>query len=174
MTTAVARNWYVLKAKPRQELRVITHLRLRADGLDTFLPKIETVRRREGRRCAMLEPMFPGYLFVRMRLTPRSWNVVRWTPGVNGVLGDGQFPIAVPDDVIETIWQRVADLGFARVGIHLLPGTRVRVTTGTFAGLEGIFERHVSRSGRVRVLMEMLNRRAPIELDELDLEQVAQ
>jgi len=167
-----AASWFVVQTKPHHEERVIVHLRLRSPAIESFLPKIEIVRRHAGRRTTHLEPLFPSYLFVWMPLTMATWNEVRWTPGSRRLLGDGERPIAVPDDLVDAIRERVEPLGFIRVGLNLPVGARVRVKSGPFAGLEGIFERPTSRKDRVRVLLEMLGALTPLEIDPLDLERV--
>ncbi|MDR7435540.1 MAG: transcription termination/antitermination NusG family protein [Armatimonadota bacterium] len=166
------KKWYVMQTKPHNESRVITHIKLRTQEVDVFLPKIEVVRKRRGRRIRSLEPLFPSYLFVYMHLNPATWQAVRWAPGVRRILGDGESPLEVPEGLIQTIWERVAPLGFVRVGLNLTPGMRVRVKNGPFAGFEGIFERPTSRKERVRVLLEFLGSLRPVEIDPLDLEQV--
>lgn len=164
--------WYVVQTKPHQEGRVITHIGFRSQAIESFLPKIEVVRRHAGRRVKLLEPLFPNYLFVWMPLTASTWNVVRWTPGARRMLGDGQQPIAVPDGLVDAIRERVEPLGFVRVGLNLPVGSRVRVKSGPFAGLEGIFERPTSRRDRVRVLLEILGSVRPLEIEVFDLERV--
>src|SRR3990172_11920290 len=82
-SVAADSDWYVIQAKPRQEGRVVRHLALAA--LPTFLPFIEVTRRRRSVRAACLEPLFPGYLFIRLaplHREPAAWHTVRWTPGV--------------------------------------------------------------------------------------------
>lgn len=166
------RKWYVAQTKPRCETRVIGQLQRRAADVETFLPKIELIRRRQRRRVAVLEPLFPGYVFMQMHLNPVSWNAVRWTPGVRQVLGNAGWPAEVSEELIETIVQRMEGLGFVRVGLNLTVGMRVRVTTGPFAGLEGVFERPTSRAGRVRVLLDLLGAPRRLVIDPLDLERV--
>lgn len=166
------RAWYVLQTKPREEARVIAHLGLRSSWVDVFLPMLETVRRHARRRIIGLEPLFPGYLFLRMELSPATWHAVRWTPGARHLLTDGEQPARVPEGLIDAIAARLKPLGFIRVGLRHRPGDRVRVTSGAFAGLEGIFERPTSRRDRVRVLLKILGRATPLELDVLDLEAI--
>jgi transcription elongation factor/antiterminator RfaH len=164
--------WYVVQTKPRQEARLISQLAVRAPEIEPFLPKIEVIRRHAGYRVAVLEPMFPNYVFLRMALEPRTWNAVRWTPGATRLVGDGERALPVPDQVIATIRSRVEPLGFVRVGLDLAPGMRVRIRTGPFAGLEAIFEGATSRRDRVRILLEILGSARPLEIDPLDLERV--
>lgn len=159
-----------MQTKPHHEARTVAHLRLRTAEVESFFPKIEVVRKRAGHRIKFLEPLFPSYVFLRMQMTAANWNVVRWTPGAKRILGDGERPIEVQDELIEAIWERVEPLGFIRIGVNLERGTRVRIKTGPFVGLEGIFERTTSREGRVRVLLEILGTVRPLEIDVLDLE----
>jgi transcription antitermination factor NusG len=121
----------------------------------------------------LLEPLFPGYLFVCMEppaVNPASWDKVRWTPGVSRILGAEGIPEPVPEGVIEIIGARVRDLGFVRPGIEFAGQDRVRFLRGSLAGLEAVFDRPMSRSGRVRVLMELLGQQRGVEVDILDLE----
>jgi len=165
-------QWYVVHTKPRQEQRVIDRLGFRAPGAEAFCPQIEVLQRRARGRVAILEPLFPSYLLVRTSPELVSWGMIIWTPGVLGVLGDGCDPLPVPEGVIRSIQDRIASLGFVQVGPKFQLAAPVRVREGPFAGLEGIFERPVSREGRVRVLLAMLERRVSVEIDEMDLERV--
>src|SRR3990170_6863014 len=94
-------DWYVIQVKPRQEGRVVRHLALSA--LPAFLPFIEVTRRRRSMRTPCLEPLFPGYLFIRLaplHREPRAWHTVRWTPGVSRILTAGETPVPVPADFV--------------------------------------------------------------------------
>lgn len=165
-------GWYVIQVKPRQEGRVLRRLALAAIG--TFLPFIETPRRRGGARSRVLEPLFPGYIFVRLPplpADPAPWGRVRWTPGVVRVLGVGETAVAVPAELVEAIEARTMELGFVRLPSPLSNGVRVRLRSGPFQDLEAMFERPVSRAGRVLVLLQLLGQPTPVEVDEdcLDL-----
>ena len=164
--------WYALHVKVRREHHVRDHLT--SQSILTFLPLIEAVRCGRGcRRLTVLEPLFPGYLFVHMDSTtsdPAGWQTVRWTPGVRRILGADATPVPVPREAVEAIQTRVSERGFACLGIPFPPRSRVRFCAGPLAGLEAVFERPMSRLGRVRVLMTLLGRQAGLEVDALDLE----
>ena len=165
-------QWYVVHTKPHQEHHVLDRLQFRIPGLDVFCPQIEVAHRRSGRRVVVLEPLFPSYLFVRMADEWPAWSMIIWTPGVRGVLGTGERPLPVSNEVIGSIQERAAHLGFIRVKSPFEPGTPVRVLDGPLAGLNGLFERPTSREGRVRVLLEILNKCVSVEMDVLALERV--
>ena len=164
--------WYVVQVKRYEEQRVVRYLTMKS--IPTFLPLIESVRRRAGiHGLDRLEPLFSGYLFVRMQaidVNSSLWNLLRWTPGVQRILGTEGMPVPMPTDVIEAIQARIRELGFVRPGIRYTMGARVRIRSGPLAGLAGIFDRPMSRRGRVRVLLELLGQLRRAEVDELDLE----
>ena len=71
---------------------------------------------------------------------------------------------------MDVIRAQVEECGFVRPGARFTPGTRVRIRSGPLAGLEAIFDRPISREGRVLVLLEMLGRVGPAEVDEASLD----
>jgi len=168
----LATAWYVVQVKRFEEQRVIRFLRAKA--IPTFLPLMESHRRRRGiRPSSELEPLFPGYLFVQMQAVdadPANWHVLRWTPGVRRILGAEGYPAPMPLEAIDAIRSRVKELGFVRPGVRFPVGARVRIRSGPLAGLEGVFDGPMPRDGRVRVLLELLGEVARTEVDELALE----
>jgi transcriptional antiterminator RfaH len=168
---AIMVNWYAVHAKNHNEARVLHHLAQKV--VPAFLPLVEVVHRYRSRRVRRLEPLFPGYLFVRLHRmddNPDQWHAVRWTPGVKSILGCEGAPISVPDVAVEEIKARVAALGFIRPGPRFDPSTRVVMRRGPLAGLEAVFERQLSGSGRVQVLMDLLGQQRRVQVDSTDLE----
>ncbi len=164
-------TWYAVQVKRHHERRVERYLC--HTGISVLLPFLEVVRRFRKRRVAVLEPLFPGYLFAQvewMEASPYGWYTLRWSPGVNRVLGDGEMPIPVPDGVIDAIRERTREFGFVRPGLQYRTGSKVRIRHGPFADLEAVFDKPLSRSGRVCVLLQLLGRQATVEVDVLDLE----
>jgi len=163
-------DWYVLQVKRYEEQRVVRHLAMKA--VPTFLPLMESFRR-QRRGGARLEPLFPGYLFVQLaalELNPGHWHTARWTPGVRRILGTECTPVPMPAEAMDAIRARVRELGFVRLGARFTSGMRVRIRSGPLAGLEAIFDRPISREGRVLVLLELLGQLGRAEVNDLDLE----
>ena len=166
-------GWYAVQTKRYSEGRVSRSLT--RSQIPAFLPLIEVAHRSRRRRCVSLEPLFPCYLFAQMeRLDhdPAVWHSVRWAPGVRSILGADDEPIPVPDEVIGAIQERVRDLGFVRPGLRFAANDRVLIRRGPLSGLEAVFDRPLSGSGRVQVLVQMLQRQSRVQIDEGDLEPV--
>ncbi len=167
--TAEAR-WFVAHVKPRQEED--TCQRLVEAGAETFLPKLLAWRRHGPRRWRAPEPLFPGYVFVRFEPEPGLLYRVRWTRGVKRLLGSEEGPTPVDDEVVAYLRARTGPDGYIVPAPRLVPGTRVRFTTGPFALLEGIIDRPVSRSERVQVLLQLCGTAVRVEAKVEDLEPV--
>ena len=162
--------WLAVQTKPRVEEQVLVRLSLR--DVTTFLPRLMVTRRSGSRRWHALEPLFPSYLFVHLLPEPAAICRARWTPGVKRLLGDGEMPIPVPDNVIAYLRERIGNRGYIEPDLGLAPGTRVRFTSGPFALLEGMIVLPPSRAQRVRVLLHIMNASVPIEADAGLLERI--
>lgn len=156
--------WYVVKTHPRAEEQVAVVLS--TQGMLSYLPRI-TSRRKDRQGNHWSEPLFPGYVFVRLCLGSQQWLVARSAPGVSyflGVHSQGR-PVPVPDEVIEAIRAR-SDANLAcgwRPDFQ--PGDKVMITGGPLAGLEAAFDGLLSPKGRSRVFVEILSRLVPVHVE---------
>lgn len=164
-------HWYAVQTKPRQEDRVSRHLEGQ-HGFRVFLPKLSVAKRRRNRRVSVIETLFPTYLFVHMSLEPKPWHTVKWAPGVKSLVGTRDEPVPVPDEAIGFLIERYAGGNVIPWQHEFATGTQVRIRYGPFTGLVGIFERSTTQAERVRVLLDLLGQKVPVEVDPVDLEAV--
>ncbi|MDQ7844538.1 MAG: transcription termination/antitermination NusG family protein [Armatimonadota bacterium] len=167
---AASLQWFAVHTKPREEGRAARLLGLK--GITTFLPRLLVSHRHGSRRWQAAEPLFPGYLFARFLSDAQVLSVVRWTPGVKYVLGDGRSPAPVPEDVVAYLQARAGESGVIVPQMRFRPGMRVRIRAGPLEFLEGIIDRPVPGRQRVRVLLELLRTVVSVEVDVDDLEEV--
>lgn len=166
--TASVPAWYVVRSKPRRERYAQSQL-VRRD-VETFLPRIVERRRRS---CEpVTAPLFPGYLFARIRLEDQYTSVI-WTPGVSSIVAFGDAPAPVEAGVIEFLQERCQGNGLIVAKPSFAAGDRVRVVDGPLQGLHGIVQGRASGRDRVRVLMELLRRRTQVTLSSDLLESLA-
>ncbi len=155
-------EWYVLKTKPRAEQQVEVLLSLR--NAEHYLPMVRSRRHR-----LQTEPLFPGYLFCHLEIPSVKWVEVRSLPGVAYVLSADGKPTPVPEDLVASVRSRVELENAGRASSRFSPGDRVRILRGPFQGLEAAFDKRLSASGRSRVLISLLRRLVPLEIDEFEL-----
>jgi len=111
-------------------------------------------------------PLFPGYVFVRLALRDRL-RVVQ-IPSVVRLVGFGGLPTSLSDEEMEIL--RAGLLHSLRAEPHpfLTVGRRVRITSGPFAGLQGILKRKKSNF-RVVVSLELIQRSVAVDVEAADV-----
>lgn len=163
-------NWYVIQTKPKKEEEATSYLSTK--GVEIFNPLIETFASRNGRINKELKPLFPGYVFGRFDLD-QSYPLVRWARGVKKILGFGGYPTSISEEVVETIKERTDAQSIVRMTHHFEPNDLIRIKTGPLKDLLGIFERWVSDSERVRVLLSLIGYQPSLEIHYSMIEKVA-
>lgn len=144
--------WYLLQCKPRQNFRAEENLC--NQGFTCFQPVVEVERLQSGKRRITTEPLFPGYLFIRLDSINDNWSPIRSTRGVSRLVGFTGLPLRVPDDVVEALRQRLDEQ--PRI-VPLQPGDTVIIKDGAFATIEAIFKAFDGEE-RVVILLNLMNR----------------
>jgi transcriptional antiterminator RfaH len=165
----MGRSWFVCQTNPREEKRAKHYLEEK--GFEVFLPMMETSRALGLKAVLFQRPLFPSYLFVRMQGYEDA-AYVRWTQGIRKMLPDSLCPLALGDEVVESIRLLGDKHGLVRKR-PLKARDRVRILAGPFKGLMGIFDHWASDQGRVAVLLEFVSYQARVELHCTQLEKVA-
>ena len=166
----VTRSWYVIQTKTKKELEAKSYLSMK--GVEVFSPTMEIVTARGGKMVSEKQALFPGYLFGRFNLL-EDYSLVRWGRGVRKIVGFGAEPLPVSDEVIELIRHRAQGGELVKKACSFGPNDLVRVRSGPMKDLLGVFERWVSDSERVRVLLNLVGYRPMVELHYSLLEKVA-
>lgn len=170
MSVEADRSWYLVYAKPRQES--VAQTNLERQGYETYLPRVRQMRRRAGRRVAVVGPMFPRYLFIRLDRQTDNWGPIRSTLGVVSIVRFGHQPARVPGSLVSTLRANEGTDGVQHVPqVELKPGKRVKVVEGSLSGFEGIF---LAKSGRDRVvvLLDIMGKTARTAIDFTSIEPV--
>src|SRR5882757_2803627 len=99
-------SWFAIQSAPKAEKKVaecLTH-----KGYRCFLPLYRSQRKWSDRTKVLELPLFPGYVFCRMRKDVSA--PIRATPGVIRIVGFGDKPYPIPDSEIESL-QQIVSLG---------------------------------------------------------------
>ncbi len=163
-------NWYVIQTKPKKEEEATLYLSTK--GVEIFSPIMETFTTRNARIAKELKSLFPGYIFGKFDLE-RNYPLVRWARGVKCLLSFGGYPTPISEAIVEIIKERTDARGVVRVKGDYQPNEVVRVKTGPLKDFLGIFERWVSDSERVRILLNLIGYQPSIELHYSMIEKVA-
>jgi transcription elongation factor/antiterminator RfaH len=160
-------HWYALYTKPKKEHQVDVFLQ--GQGIVTYLPTVRRKIRRRDRPDRIV--CFPCYLFARLDFEKVSRSSVAWMPGVRRIVGAGEQPTIVADEVLDLIQRRL--VGKEEEGYDgFKPGDRVRIMSGPLRDLDAVFDRPASAAERVRVLLDVLGRMTPVEVNVSEITRV--
>jgi transcriptional antiterminator NusG len=172
------RNWYVLHTYSGYEDAVAKNLKQRIESLgmedkifNVIVPKEKKIKIKNGKRKAVEEKIYPGYVLVEMIVTDDSWYVVRNTPNVTGFIGAGTTPVPVSLPEIESLKKRMGE-GDAKYKIEVEIGDLVKIVDGPFKDFDGKVSEVDPDRGKVKVLVNMFGRDTPVELDSLQIKKV--
>ena len=147
--------WYLVQCKSRQDERAEENLT--RQGYECARPVCRRERIVRGKRITSQESLFPGYLFIYL---PDSvnWAPLRSTRGVNRVVSFGGKPLAVNQELVTRLQNRIEDIKPAFVA-----GERVRILEGGLGALDAIF---MSADGEERVilLINLLHRQQTVSM----------
>jgi transcriptional antiterminator RfaH len=157
-------RWYVIHTKPSRE--ALAEVNLRRQGYVIYAPRMVRSMRRRTQSIECVVPLFPRYLFLQLREGSQALNPVRSSVGVSDIVRFGARYAVVSERIIAELRSRAdPETGLHRLsnGRGLTRGTSVRITTGPFEGLEGIFEREAG-AARVVVLLNLLGQDAAVRI----------
>lgn len=159
--------WYIVLTKPRQEARAQENLenQLQGQAGEVYLPMLKIERVTQGKRTLKTEPLFPGYLFLRLEKNSPVFSKVRSTFGVNKLLCFGATPVTIDERLIEDLRQRSAT---GESAPQFKTGQKVELTEGPFRHYQALFKEYKG-SERAIILLTLLGQQNEliVELNEL-------
>jgi transcription antitermination factor NusG len=159
-------HWYAILTFTRHEKSVAKQLKQR--NLDHYLPLSSSRHRWKDRWAVVEQPLFPGYVFARFAWPERLRALT--VPGVLRIVCFDGLPAIVDDSEVESL-QRSLSKCKAVPCRYFSAGRRVRVNSGSLAGLEGIVVRRKG-SQRLVVSIAAIRQSFAVELDTGDVEPV--
>jgi transcription antitermination factor NusG len=159
-------RWYAVNTKSNQERRV--SLSLTEKQVEHYLPSFWEIHQWKDRRKAIEQPLFPGYIFVRIENNWESRLRVLRIDGVARILGQGDRIEAIPEVEIDSVRQLQNN---ARCQAHPLiqEGAWVRVRRGPLENLEGLLVR-VKNQTRLVLSITLLSQSVSAEIDASDVQ----
>ena len=150
----IEKIWYAVYTKPRWEKKVAALL-LEA-GIENYCPINKVTRQWSDRRKVVLEPVFKGYVFVRVEEN-KKWAVKK-IPGIlNFVYWLGK-PARIRDEEIDLIRKFLNEFNDVQVEAKgFVVNSEVRIKQGVLMNYKGI-------------VIEVLGSRAVVKIDTLDLQ----
>lgn len=147
-------HWYAVKTHARQEFRAVSELL--NQSFPAWCPVFQDHK-------GLTHALFPGYVLVKLNLSDNTWGPIKSTRGVStGLVKFGGEPIALRPGAVEALQARSGEQ-LAPESVLIALGSVMRIKSGSWEGLSGTVE--WSSASRVRLLMDLLGGKVPVEMD---------
>ncbi len=167
-------KWYILQTYSGFELRVEKTLyeKLKVEKLEDlveeiFVPGEDVERVKNGKKRKTHVIYYPGYVLIKMKLTDELWHLLMSIPRVSGFVGGtNRDPQPMADEELGMIKSQM-DQGMRQAVLkdEYDVGQPVVVIDGPFANFSGKIDEVNHEKNKVRVLISILGRATPVELD---------
>lgn len=157
--------WHVAYASPHGEPQLCKYMAIH--GVESYTPQFPpALRTKPGSvRDRQHRWVFPGYVFFRIPTGFAEWDIIRWAPGVRRLLQQDGSPAGLSDEIIGRLRQRLAERSMAPAERRFTRGQAVVIESGPLRMVDAIFERELDSSERLRILVNLLGRSVPVDLD---------
>lgn len=141
-------KWYAVYTRPRWEKKVARLLDEK--GVEAYCPLNKVYRQWSDRRKLVLEPLFKGYVFVRVE-DEHKWEIKKIDGLLNFVYWNGK-PAVVRDEEIETIRKFLSEFSDVEVeDIKLSVKSEVRIKHGVLMNYRGIVMEVMGNKAKVKI-----------------------
>jgi transcriptional antiterminator NusG len=163
-------RWYAVQTRSRFEKSVRTELS--SSGVENYFASVNQLHQWKDRKKIIEEPLFPGYVFVRLANRDADRLQVVRTNGVVRILGFGHTIEPIPDGEIDSIRCLLSSSNPCYPHPFIREGSRVRVRRGPLRGLEGWLVR-IKGQARLVLSIEVLSQSVATEVGFADVEPIS-
>jgi transcriptional antiterminator NusG len=178
-TTAPAgAQWFALHTLSGQENKVKAYIEKfkKVEELDDYIfdvlmPTEVVSEVKGGKKSTKTRKLYPGYVFIQMRLFEdghlinKPWYFVKEVAGVISFVG-GEKPAALRQSEVDEIKARIAEANGKEVPkVSYELGEEVKITDGAFANLTGRIDEIDPARGKLKISVSIFGRFTPVELE---------
>jgi transcriptional antiterminator NusG len=174
-------KWFIAKTMTGQENKAAKLIKQRIvqNKMTEFfseiqVPEEEVITNANGKKRRIKKKFFPGYIFLNMSMSDKTWHLVKDTDKITGFVGgtpDRPAPLS-EEEASFMINQTSDSAKKPRTSINFTEGETVKVTEGPFATFVGTIE-EVNEKGKIKVNVSIFGRPTPVELDFTQVEKVS-
>lgn len=172
-------DWFVLRVASNKEDSVRETLlrKVQIEKVEQLVGRImvpteKTKTMKAGKQKVTETKLYPGYVFVEMRLEPDGripqdvFFLIKETTGVGDFVGTAGRPTPMPPPEVEKmLFDSRKPEEPTQIKMEFAKGDHVTVKEGPFQSYEGTIDEVMPEKGLVRVLVTIFGRQAPIEME---------
>jgi transcriptional antiterminator NusG len=186
----MATGWYVLHTYSGYENKIEKAIRMMIGSgeldkdtvRDVKVPSEEVVEVKDGKKRTVTKKFLAGYILVEMDLPDLTWKAtcskIRKIQGVTGFVGTpaDRKPQPLSGDEARSILQKSGEMKGGERPVRtrqtFTPGEQVKIIEGPFESFVGVIEEVNQEKNKLKVMVGIFGRNAPVEVDLLQVEKV--
>lgn len=165
-------KWYVIHTysghenKVKDKIEMMIGNKQDPDIFDVMVPMESYTELKNNERVVKERKVLPGYVLIKMNITPTSWYLVRNTHGVTGFVGPDSEPVPLTAREIAKFGVREKT---NQETIDVKPGDKVDVVFGPFTGFNAEVEEVDAEKRTIKALINMFGRDTSVEISVDDI-----
>ena len=187
----MATGWYVLHTYSGYENKIEKTIRMMLESgeldkeiiRDIKVPAEEVTEVKDGKKRTSTKKFLPGYILLEMDLpdTDAGWKVpcskIKKIQGVSGFIGTlaGSKPHPIRSEEARSILQKSGEIKGerpVRARQTFSPGDQVKIIDGPFESFTGTIDEVNQEKNKLKVMVGIFGRNAPVEVDLLQVEKI--
>ena len=169
----MTKRWYSISVLSNFEKRVAETIKeaviqnsLQNEIEEVLVPTEEVIEVRRGKKIQSERRFMPGYVLVKMKMTDKSYQLIKETNRVTGFLGQKGKPMPLSDNEVARIINQVEEgVDKPRALVSYETGDQVTLIDGPFEGFSGLVEEVDEVNSRLKVSVSIFGRATPVELE---------
>ncbi|QIN78068.1 transcription termination/antitermination factor NusG [Rubrobacter marinus] len=168
------KKWFVVNTYSGHENKVRATMERRIDSFglkrhfgEISIPTESVIEIKDGKKVPTIQRQFPGYILVNMNMNDDTWRLVRQTPGVTQIVGNGDTPLPLSRAEVERLLrpeQAAETREKVKTTVDYTVGETVKVIAGPLADFTGVISEINVDQSRLKVLVSIFGRETPVEL----------
>jgi transcriptional antiterminator NusG len=192
----VVKQWFVLHTLTGQENKAQKSIeaRVKLEHMEDYIgrcviPTERVTEKKNGVKRVITKKFFPGYVLAELALYDesksaddngkraiyeRTWQFLRETPGVIGFVG-GERPTPLKQSEVDAILldRPTGASSVERPKVNFSVDETVKITDGAFMGLTGQVSMVDPDKGKLKVEVNIFNRKVQVDAEYWQVEKVA-
>ena len=190
------KQWFVLHTLTGQENKAFKSIeaRVKLERMEDYIgrcviPTEKVSEKKNGKKRVVTKKFFPGYIIAELALYDeakgvdengrkaiyeRTWQFLRETPGVIGFVG-GDRPMSLKQHEVDAILldKPASGGGAERPRVVFSVDETVKIIDGAFMGLTGQVSMVDPDRGKLKVEVNIFNRKVQVDAENWQVEKVA-
>jgi transcriptional antiterminator NusG len=190
------KQWFVLHTLTGQENKAFKSIeaRVKLERMEDYIgrcviPTERVTEKKDGKKRTVVKKFFPGYVLCELALYDesrgldekgkkaiyeRTWQFLRETPGVIGFVG-GDRPMPLKQSEIDAILldKPAGASSVERPKVNFTVDETVKIVDGAFMGLTGQVSMVDPDKGKLKVEVNIFNRKVQVDVEYWQVEKVA-